>query len=139
RKQNLLTPIVLGGDAEILLNASVDDDKVQISRIASGHSRLPDMKSESALSLDEVIPTMSRLGASYPQILAILQAASRQANLAGPLAIDAPVVPPPPGADQQLAAKNTRGSKKDDAVEKAKFQSPTPRRGIFSRMFRNGN
>jgi flagellar basal body P-ring protein FlgI len=143
RKQQLLTPVVLGGDGAILLNASLNDAKIEISRIAAGRSDLPDLKVETSLDLTEVIPQMSRMGASYPQILSVLQSAAKQGNLNGPVVVDSSLDPPAAKPETQLAAENEKndgkGLKKDDAVGKASLQSPTPRRGAFSRIFRRGN
>jgi flagellar basal body P-ring protein FlgI len=143
RKQSLLTPVVLGGDGAIMLNAALDDTKVQLSRIATGRPDLPDRRVESSLALGEVVREMSRMGASYPQILSILGAAAKQGNLPGPLVVDAVPVQLPSYSAAQLAGesdKDKKNGKKDDAVSKARFQTPSqPRRGIFNRLFGGGN
>ena len=46
-------------------------------------------RSQSSLELGDVIRQTANLGANYPEIVAILQAAERQKNLPGPLVVDA--------------------------------------------------
>ena len=153
-RQKLLTPVVLGGDGAILLNASVDDSRVEISRIAAGRPDLPDQKEQVPLDLSVVVREMSRLGASYPQILNVLQAAFRQGNLPGLLVVDAVPVPPPAYTQAQLAGlleggkskkkahpKAEAESKKDDSVDRAGYtdKKPSPpRRSLFDRFRPSG-
>lgn len=87
RGQNLLPPLVLG-QGDILLNAADHDDAVDISKIVPSRFGESDRKVHSSLDLAEVIRHVARLGATYPEIVAILESAERQKNLPGPLFVD---------------------------------------------------
>jgi len=126
--QRLLTPIVLGTGA-ILLNAADGDESLQISKVATGQSTEPDAKVQASLELGDVIRQTAMLGAKYPDLVTILQAASRQKNLPGPLVVDAL---PGPTTEYDLAAfygKDT--TKKDDEVGKASAETSTRRFRLF--------
>jgi hypothetical protein len=136
RDQKLLTPLVLGKGA-ILLNASDNDDSVQISRIVparygEGDS---DAKVAASLELGDVIRRTANLGAKYPDILSILQAAERQKNLPGPLVVDAVPGNSPVYLEAALFGKDTT-AKKDDAVQQAKHESERAPAGFFQRVRR---
>jgi flagellar basal body P-ring protein FlgI len=118
RGQKLLPPIVLGEGGALLLNAAYGDDRVQISRILPGQ---PDNRVISSLDIGEVIRQTARTGANYPEVLAILAAASTQKNLPGPLVVDAVPLPSKAYTEIQLVGEV---SKKDDAVQKAKAEAP---------------
>lgn len=132
RDQKLLPPIVLG-HGSILLNASEADDSVQISKIVPIRLGDSDSKVQSSLELGAVIRQTANLGASYPEIVTILQDASRQKNLAGPLVVDA--VPPssPLYNEAQILGRDTT-AKKDDELRQTKLTSPK-RPGFFG-LFR---
>jgi len=88
KSQKLLTPVVLGAGGPLLLNASDGDEKVQISKISA--KTLDDRaRVDSPLDLPEVVRQMANLGASYPEIVAVLATASNQKNLPGPFVVDA--------------------------------------------------
>ena len=67
------------------------------------------------------------LGAKYPDIVAILQAAARQKNLPGPLVVDAVPVPTSEYLQAAILGKDT--TKKDDEVSKTSAE--VPRRRFF--------
>ena len=73
------------------------------------------------------------LDASYPEILTLLQAAAKQRNLPGPLAVDAVPVPVPAYEEAQLAAKYA-AAKKDAAVGRTKLESSSKRRSVLDRL-----
>lgn len=118
--QKLLTPIVLGSGGAILLNAAEGDDKVQISRITHDTLDQPDSRVAAPLDLVAVVRESVRVGATYPEIVAILAGASRQKNLPGPLVVDAIPLPDRLYVEAQLLGSADKDkAKKDDAVEKA--------------------
>ncbi|MDG3005602.1 flagellar basal body P-ring protein FlgI [Paludisphaera mucosa] len=87
RGQNLVPPLVLG-QGDILLNAADHDDAVDISKIVPSRFGDSDVKIHSSLEIGEVIRHVARLGATYPDVVAIIEAADRQKNLPGPLFVD---------------------------------------------------
>jgi hypothetical protein len=88
RSQKLLTPIVLGTGA-ILLNAADKDDEIEISKIVPSKFGDHDVKLRTSLDVGEVIRRVANLGTTYPDLVAILEAANRQKNLPGMLVVDA--------------------------------------------------
>jgi flagellar basal body P-ring protein FlgI len=130
RSQKLLPPIVLGGKGPILLNATSLDQTVQVSRIAAHGADEEDLKAVCSLRLGDVIREAANLGATYPELLAILQAAQRQRNLAGDLVIDA--LPSAGRAyDEAQMAGIEPGSKKDAAVGRAKAVTKAKRPSLL--------
>ncbi len=88
RSQKLMPPIVLGTGA-ILLNAADKDDELEICKIVPSRFGDSDVKLRLSLDLPEVIRRVANLGATYPETVAILEAANRQKNLPGLLVVDA--------------------------------------------------
>jgi hypothetical protein len=113
--QKLLTPVVLGAGGGVLLNASVGDDRVQISRITHDTLDQPDSRVVAPLDIAAVIKEATRVGATYPEIVAILAGAAKQKNLPGPLVVDAIPLPDKAYSEAQLLGDK---SKKDDALKK---------------------
>src|SRR5262249_11540406 len=120
------------------------DDSIQVCKIVPSRFADSDQKVTSSLDLCDVIRRAANLGATYPEIVAILQAAHRQQNLPGPLVVDAV-----PGArpdyleaailGKDRTAKKDASPKKDGAVKPAKFDdgSDKPSRpGLLNRLFR---
>ncbi len=137
RDQKLLTPVVLGNGGSILLNAADGDPRVQISKIIPSRLDQADRKISSPLALGEVIRETAQLGATYPEIVAILAAAFQQKNLPGPLVVDAvPSVRPEVDA-AVLFGIDTTSAKKDEAVQKTSGAEPI-RKNFFDR-FRRGS
>jgi flagellar basal body P-ring protein FlgI len=128
RDQKLLTPVVLGGAGPILLNAAEADAAIEISRIGAGDPGLEDQRTTAPPVLAEVVTAMANLGASYPDVLAILQGADRQKNLQGPLVVDAlPPAQPAYDAAQLAGVDATSGQPKTDAaVGQASAESKEP-------------
>jgi hypothetical protein len=128
--QRLLTPLVLGNGV-ILLNASDGDQSIQISKITTARSDESDSDTKVAASLDlgDVIRRTANLGAKYPDVVSILQAAERQKNLPGPLVIDAVPGSSPEYTEAAIFGKDTT-AKKDDAVQQTSLKEPAKPRGI---------
>jgi len=89
KSQKLLTPVVLGAGGPLLLNASNGDDEVQISKITEKTLDTTRIKVSTPLEVAYVIRGLANIGASYPEVVALLAAASAQKNLPGPYVIDA--------------------------------------------------
>ena len=117
RGQRLQPPLVLG-EGDILLNAADHDDSVDISKIVPSRFGDSDVKVSSSLDIGEVVRQVARLGATYPEVIAILEAAERQKNLPGPLFVDSV-----PQANMKYLAKALLGKdeapKVDDEVKPA--------------------
>lgn len=134
RGMRLLTPIVLGTGA-ILLNAAENDDRVEISKIVPSSLADADAKVVASLDLGDVLRHAANIGASYPDIVAILQGADKQKNLPGPLVLDAvPRARPEYLQAAILGADAT--AKKDPAVNQTKGEgdSEKERRGFLDRL-----
>lgn len=140
RNQDLLTPLVLGGAGPILLNASNNDQQVEISRLGSREGA--DLRTTCSTDLPEILATLANLGATYPEVLAILQAADRQKNLEGPLVVDTLPEPLREYDAAQLAGVDASQdkAKSDEAIQKASGESdsrrPSGRRRLLDRLLR---
>jgi hypothetical protein len=130
RGQKLLTPIVLG-TGPLLLNAADGDESLQVSKIGSGRQGDVDEKVQASLDVGDVIRRTANLGAKYPDVVTILQAASRQRNLPGPLVVDAVPSGTPAYTEALLLGKDA--TKKDEEVGKASVEEPS--RPWFLRRF----
>jgi hypothetical protein len=135
RGQKLLPPLVLG-NGPYLLNASDGDQAVQLSKIVPSRFGEADAKVEASLELGDVLRRTANLGATYPEVVALLQAAARQRNLAGPLVVDAV-----PGTSPEYLKAEILGhdatAKKDDAVKTAGGEAAKERparRGLIDRL-----
>ncbi len=129
RQQKLLPPIVLG-TGPYLLNAADHDDAIEISKIVPSRSEDGDSKVSTTLDLADILRRTANLGASYPELVTILEAAYQQKNLSGALIIDA--VP----ASSRLYLEAVLGkditAKRDDSLSRASHDSKhTRRRGLF--------
>jgi flagellar basal body P-ring protein FlgI len=135
RTQKLLPPIVLGTGA-ILLNAADKDDKLEISKIVPSKFGDSDVKLRTSLELTEVIRRVANLGATYPDLVAILEAASRQRNLPGMLVVDA--VPSSNMDYLQAAILGKDATKKvDPQVRQASAQPTSPLQRLWGRRNRD--
>ena len=133
RQQKLLTPIVLDG-GEILVNAGDNDEKVELSRIVPSRGGDSDAKVTSSLELADVVRHAANLGATYPQIVGLLEKANKQRNLPGQLVVDA--VPAASPAYLEAIMGRDLHAKRDDAVGRASAGSTRPRwrfLGLFNR------
>lgn len=131
RTQKLLTPLIVGA-GPLQLSASDGDETLHISRIVPSPYDDGDQKYQSSLELGEVVRRMANLGVTYPEIVTILQAASHQKNLAGPLVVDSV-----PGVNPVLIEAVVKGkdvTKKDEGLKKTKMEDEPPRKGLFSRI-----
>lgn len=117
--QKLEPPIVLGGGGSIIINASENDDRAEISRITRS-SLDSDTKIISSLYMHDVIRETANLGATYPEIISLLEAANRQHNLQGPLLADAKPESSKEYTEAQVTGiKPGATQKKDEAVSRA--------------------
>ena len=130
----LLPPIVLG-TGPILLNAAENDDKIELSKIVPSRFSDVDTKVTTTLELADVVRRTANLGASYPDIVAILETAHRQKNLPGQLVVDAV---PRSNRDylQAIMGKDVTG-KRDDAVKRTSASSRSNRRWFFGMFGRS--
>ena len=87
----------------------------------------------------DVVRQAASLGANYPEIVSILQAASRQKNLAGPLVVDALPGNSPVYIEAELLGKDTT-AKKDPALQKTELgagdRQAASGRACSNRLFR---
>ena len=121
RSQKLLPPIVLGTGA-ILLNAAEKDDEIEISKIVPSKFGDSDVKLRTSLELAEVIRRVANLGTTYPEMVAILDAANRQKNLPGDLVVDAVPVSNMDYLQAAILGKDAK-AKVDPAVQRAAHSS----------------
>jgi hypothetical protein len=133
RNQKLLPPIVLG-TGSILLNAADKDDEVELSKIVPSRFGDSDVKLRTSLELGEVIRRAANLGATYPEIVSILESADRQKNLPGPLVVDA--VPTAKADYFQAAIMGVDSAKPDPALKRTTVQASGSR---LRRLFGLGN
>jgi Flagellar P-ring protein len=125
RQQKLLPPIVLGTGA-ILLNAAVNDERIEVSKIVPSRFGDADVKITTTLDLADVIRRTANLGASYPEIVSILETANRQKNLAGMLVVDA--VPSTSRLYLEAVLGKDTTAKKDDSLKRASGVTSKPKR-----------
>lgn len=125
RGLELLTPVVLGGAGSIQVNAAEGDRKVEISRIEPNRVNLPDRKLTSPNDLAAVLRQLVQLGATYPEVVALMENAEAQRNLPGPLAIDSRPKETGKYLETQLAGSETVKTKIDNNVGKAAFEKGT--------------
>jgi hypothetical protein len=134
RQQKLLPPIVLD-TGTIFLNAAENDDKIELSKIIPNRFGDADTKITTTLELAEVVRKTASLGATYPQIVAILETAKRQKNLPGELVVDA--VPVSNRAYLEAVMGKDATAKRDDALKRTSGETSRPGRrwllGIFGR------
>ncbi|HKI19815.1 MAG TPA: flagellar basal body P-ring protein FlgI, partial [Isosphaeraceae bacterium] len=133
RQQKLMPPIVLGAGA-ILLNAAINDEKVELSKIVPSRIGDADMKLTTTLDLAEVVRRTANLGATYPEIVSILESASRQKNLSGELVVDA--VPNPSHLYLEAILGKDTTAKRDDALVRTGADSAKSRRRRFFGLLR---
>ncbi|MFO0952416.1 MAG: flagellar basal body P-ring protein FlgI [Isosphaeraceae bacterium] len=130
RGMKIQPPVVLGHGA-ILLNAAEHDEELQISKIVPSRFTDSDEKVSCPFELGEVLRTAANLGASYPDLVTILQAADRQKNLPGPLVVDALPGQNPEYLKAAILGKDTT-AKKDEAVTPTRAESTGPRARLRS-------
>jgi flagellar basal body P-ring protein FlgI len=134
RQQKLFPPIVLD-TGSIFLNAAANDDKLELSKIVPSRFGDGDVKMTTSLELAEVVKKTASLGATYPQIVAVLENAKRQRNLAGDLVVDAVPVSNRVYLEAVLGRDTT--AKRDDSLKRTSAESSRSVRrwlfGIFGR------
>ena len=120
KTQKLLTPVVLGAGGPLLLNASDGDDQVQISKITEKVLDAPRIKVSSSLDVADVVRQLANIGATYPDVVGFLAAASTQKNLPGPFVLDA--LPAPSGKYDEAQLSGAL-LKKDASLKKTSGDS----------------
>ncbi|MEW4569187.1 flagellar basal body P-ring protein FlgI [Tautonia sp. JC769] len=134
----LETPVVLGGTGPILLNAARGDRRIEVSRIEL--TGAPPQVLSCSNDLVEVVRCVAALGATYPQVVSILQGAHTQANLEADLQIDSA---PNDVQEYDRALLTGKDVVKDDAVAPASFEDEGSDRrrglGLFKRLRPGGN
>jgi flagellar basal body P-ring protein FlgI len=120
RQLKLLPPIVLD-TGPILLNASQYDDKLEISKIVASTVSDGETKVSASLDIAEVVRRIANLGATYPEVVAMLDAADRQKNIPGKLVVDAA----PTANTRYLEAVLGKdlAAKRDNAVKRTSAES----------------
>lgn len=84
-QQELQTPISLFAGEHLLVNASADGKTVDVASIKPGKRR----KTQCSARLTDILNAASELGASYPELVELLQQARKQGNLLGRLEVNA--------------------------------------------------
>jgi hypothetical protein len=134
RQQKLFPPIVLD-TGSIFLNAAANDDKIELSKIVPSRFGDGDVKMTTSLELAEVVRKTASLGATYPQIVAVLENAKKQRNLAGDLVVDAVPVTNRVYLEAVLGKDTT--AKRDDSLKRTSGESSRSGRrwlfGLFGR------
>lgn len=126
RQLKLLPPIVLDS-GPILLNASLYDDKLEISKIVASRDSDGDVKISTSLDLAEVVKRTANLGATYPDLVSMLETADRHKNLPGKLVVDA--VPSANSKYLEAVLGKDFTAKRDSAVKRTSAESSRP--GFF--------
>lgn len=103
-RQQLLTPFSLRAGDFILINSSGDADTVQLASFRPGAAKGGPARAQSSLLLVDVIREAANLGATYSDVVDLLEQASTQGNLMGRLEVNA--LPKPLALEtlQQIAA-----------------------------------
>jgi flagellar basal body P-ring protein FlgI len=135
QQQKLLPPLVLGAGS-ILLNAADSDEKIEVSKIVASRFGDGDVKVTTSLDLAEVVRRTANLGATYPEVVAILEAAMRQKNLPGELVVDAVPIANRAYTDAILGKDAT--AKRDDSLKRTGGTKPT-RRWLFGILGRSND
>jgi flagellar basal body P-ring protein FlgI len=128
QQQKLLPPVVLGA-GPVLLNAAESDEKIEVSKIVASRFGDPDIKTTASLDLAEVIRKTANLGATYPEIVLILEAALRQKNLPGNLVVDA--VPAANRIYTEAVLGKDTTAKRDSSVKQTSGTANKPTRRWF--------
>ena len=131
---SLQPPVVLG-TGSFLMNAAESDTGLQISKIVASKYGDADEKMACSFELGDVLRQAANLGATYPELVTILQAADRQKNLPGPLVVDAMPGQRDDYLNAAILGKDTT-AKKDAAVTQAKAVDTSTRsrlRNLFNR------
>ncbi|MBV8316262.1 MAG: hypothetical protein JOZ53_15080, partial [Planctomycetaceae bacterium] len=116
--------------------AADGDEAIQLSKIVPSPYGDADQKVLASLELGDVLRQAANLGAKYPDVVTILQAASIQKNLCGPLVVDAVPGASPTYIDAAILGKDT--TKKDSDVIRTKMEV-TKKKNFFGRLFRWGS
>ena len=132
RQQKLLPPIVLD-TGSIFLNASESDDKIELSKIIPSRFGDGETKLTTSLELSDIVRKTASLGATYPQIVAILEAAKRQKNLSGELVVDA--VPASNKVYLEAVLGKDTTAKRDDSLKRASGETSRSGRRRFFGLF----
>jgi hypothetical protein len=88
-EQKLLTPLSLRAGEFIMLNVSPGADEVHLASFRPGPRGVIERRSHCSLALADVLREVVKLGATYPDVVEMLQQASANGNLVGRLEINA--------------------------------------------------
>jgi flagellar basal body P-ring protein FlgI len=105
------TPLLLKVGSKITLHAEAGDESIVLSRYVRGE---PDRHLKSSLKIRDIVRKAVGMGATYPDIVAMLVQADKQHNLPGHLALDA--VPDPALLVTRLQRNADKGSKPPENV-----------------------
>lgn len=117
RGQKLLLPVAIGGVGSILINASIHDEQIQITRFGVSRVDLPELRVSVRPELGEVIREVANLGATYPEVVRLLITAERQKNLPGPLVLDSVPASRPEYVEAQLAGTDATSDVDPDVTK----------------------
>jgi flagellar basal body P-ring protein FlgI len=120
--QQFETPLILEAGKSIMINAQEDGETLTIARFEPGK---PDQRRTVSNSVDEVIRTIVELGATYPDVVQLLQQAKTSHALASRFEVDAI-----PDSSAQYARKT--GGDEDGAENHHGFEVAAPRPELFS-------
>jgi flagellar basal body P-ring protein FlgI len=134
RQQKLLTPVVLYA-GPISLNAALNDEKIEISKIAPSKYGDSEAKITTSLDLGEVVTRTANLGASYPEVVAILESAFQRRNMQGQLVVDA--VPSARREYTDAVMGRDLTAKRDNSVKRT--AAPKQNRRWFLGLFGRGS
>jgi flagellar basal body P-ring protein FlgI len=123
-KQEILLPVVLGGTGPILVNATSRDNSIEVTRLESSKDGVVEQTMTTSADMVELIRTITKLGATYPQVISILESAQKQCNLPGPLLADA--LPADDGKYDEAQVFGADVVKKDTAVKTAGGEEVAP-------------
>lgn len=123
RGMKLAPPVVLGGSGPLLLNASVNDPSIEITRIEAGQNGLLEQTRTCPNDVVSVIRGIAQMGATYPQVVAILESAQKQANLTGAFLADA--LPSEGDKYDQAQMLGAEVAKADPAVQRTGLEQGT--------------
>jgi hypothetical protein len=120
----------------VLVNAGAADDQAQITKLSADHQEVADQRAVSDLDVGSIVQNAANLGATYPQIVALLRMAEKQKNLEGPLTSDLVPMPSDDYTQAQLAGKapDADRAKKDESVGRASANGSKDRRSLFERL-----
>ena len=122
--------------APILLNAAENDDKIELSKIVPSRFGDADIKITPRSTWPRWSGKTANLGATYPEIVSILETAKRQKNLLGELVVDA--VPSSNRVYLEAVLGKDTTAKNDDSVKRTSAANSKPKPALAVRILRPG-